>query len=100
MVAVSRKESPAPVNVRYCVRAELESMLRSGTVQDMRETDWINALVNLFNPSFVKVGVAAVFVCMLANDLSTTISNAESETEIEDPLVTLYSGEGEWSDWL
>ncbi len=100
MVAASRKEFPSPVDVRYGVRAELESMLRSETTHVEQETDWIQALVNLFNPGFVKIGVAAVFVCMLAIDVSTTLSSSEPEPEINDPLVTLYSGEGEWSDWL
>lgn len=100
MVAASRRESPSPVEVRYGVRAELESILRSGTAQLERETDWIHALVSLFNPGFVRIGVAAVFVCMLAIDVSTTVSSSEPEPAINDPLVTLYSGEGEWSDWL
>lgn len=100
MVAASRKESPPSLDVRYGVRAELESILRSGTAQLEREIDWIHALISLFNPGFVKIGVAAVFVCMLAIDVSTTLSSSEPEPAINDPLVTLYSGEGEWSDWL
>jgi hypothetical protein len=98
MVAASRKEVPSPVDVRHGVRAELESMLRTGTVTRSQGTDWINALVSLFNPGIVKLGLAAAFICMLAVDFS--ISTSDVETESDDPLVSLYSGEGEWSDWL
>ena len=98
MVAASRKEVPAAVDVRYGVRAELESMLKTGTVNGNQSTDWISALVNLFNPGIVKLGLAAAFVCMVAVEFSISTTNVEIESE--DPLVTLYSGEGEWSDWL
>ncbi|MDA0348500.1 MAG: hypothetical protein O3C20_13960 [Verrucomicrobia bacterium] len=98
MVAASRKEVPSPVDVRYGVRAQLERMLRKGRVFENQSTDWINALVSLFNPGIVKLGLAAAFVCMVAVEFS--ISTSEVETESEDPLVSLYSGEGEWSDWL
>jgi len=103
MVSASRNETPAPVDVRYSVRAELESLLRSGKAYEDQEPDWSQALVKLFNPGFVKLGVAAAFVCMLALDMTiVTGGDAEAESDYDDPLVTLYSdeGEAEWSDWL
>lgn len=100
MVTASRKEAPAPVDVRAGVRVELENTLRSPKNRREQETDWTGALIGLFSPGFVKLGVAAAFACMLALDLATTLDNTESETNYNDPLVTLYSGEGEWSDLL
>ena len=98
MVAASRQERPAPVDVRYAVRAELESWLRKpGRTEDL---DWTRALVQLFRPAIVRLGVATAFVCMLILAINTSISESETETEYNDPLVTLYSGEATWSDWL
>lgn len=98
MVAASRKERPSPVDVRYLVRAELESLMRNPRAND--DLDWTSALVNLFSPGFVKLGVAAALVCMLVLTATTSFTEAEIDAEYNDPLVTLYSGEAEWSDWL
>jgi hypothetical protein len=98
MVAASRQEIPAPVDVRYSVRAELESLLRNP--RPLEELDWTSALVNLFSPGFVRLGVAAAFLCMLVLAGNSSITITDTEFENDDPLVTLYSGEGEWSDWL
>ena len=98
MVAASRKEQPAPVDVRFAVRAELESWLRKSRIRE--DLDWTGALVKLFKPGFVKLGVAAAFVCMLLLAFNTSISETDTEVEYSDPLVTLYSGEATWSDWL
>ncbi len=96
LVSASRKESPAPVDVRYRVRVELEKILR---LPRKDEVDWVEALIKLFNPNLVKVGVAAALVSLL---LVTAVIPVENEgvLESEDPLITLFSGEGEWSDWL
>ena len=100
MVAASRQENPAPVDVRYSVRAELESLLRNP--RSPEELDWTSALVKLFSPGFVRVGVAAAFLCMLVLASTTSMTTADIESVSDDPLVTLYSSEGEWSDfdWL
>lgn len=102
MVAASRKEQPPFVDVRYAVRAELESLLRTGKISTVLELGWLDALFKLFRPGFVKLGVAAAFVGMLALALtiSTTSTDVEMESEYNDPLITLYSGEGKWFDWL
>ena len=96
LVSASRKESPAPVDVRYRVRVELEKVLR---LPRKDEVDWVEALINLFSPNLVKVGVAAALVSLL---LVTAVIPVENEgvPDAEDPLITLFSGEGEWSDWL
>ena len=100
MVAASRKERPSPVDVRYLVRAELESQLRSGSVGEDQEADWINALINLFNPGFVKLGVAAAFTCMLVLSGTPSAENVDLDPDYADPLANAYSGDAEWSDWL
>ncbi len=96
MVAASRNESPAPVDVRYGVRAGLERMLR---IPKTDELDWVDALINLFSPNLVKLGMGAALICMLT---VTAITPTETEAiaEFEDPLVTLYPDQTEWSDWL
>ena len=102
MVAASRNESPAPVDVRYAVRAVLESLLRSGKVRE--EADWSSDIIRLFNPGFVKLGVAAAFVGMLLIAGTSSVLDSEFESEYADPLVTLNAveaeTEAEWSDWL
>ncbi|MBC9868736.1 MAG: hypothetical protein F7B06_02790 [Opitutae bacterium] len=96
LVSASRKESPAPVDVRYRVRVELEKILR---LPRKDEVDWVEALINLFSPNLVKVGVAAALVSLLLVTAVVPVEN-EGVLESEDPLITLLSGEGEWSDWL
>lgn len=96
LVSASRKESPAPVDVRYRVRVELEKILR---IPRKDEVDWVEALITLFSPNPVKAGVAAALVSLLLVTAVTPVDN-EGALESEDPLITLFSGEGEWSDWL
>lgn len=98
MVAAGRKEKPALVDVRFSVRSALERMPRMG--MNNEDLDWIGALLNLFSSNFVKLSVAAAFLCMLAVDISTSLNDTEIQSENNDPLITLYSGEAEWSDWL
>lgn len=104
MVAASRKESPAPVDVRYAVRAVLESLLRKGQVREGDETDWTGDIIRLFNPGFVKLGVAAAFVAMLVLAGTTSVLDSEYDSDYADPLVTMNAvdveAEAEWSDWL
>ena len=63
------------------------------------ELDWVDALINLFSPNLVKLGMGAALICMLT---VTAITPTETEAiaEFEDPLVTLYPDQAEWSDWL
>ena len=96
LVAASRKESPAPVDVRYRVRVELEKIL-SVPLKD--EVDWVEALIHLFSPNLVKAGVAAALVSLLLVTAVVPVGN-EAVAESDDPLITFFSGEGEWSDWL
>ena len=96
LVAASRKESPVPVDVRHRVRVELEKIL---SVPRRDETDWVEALVNLFSPNLVKVGVAAAMISLLLVTTVIPLGN-EGVSESDDPLITLLSGEGEWADWL
>lgn len=97
LVSASRKESPAPVDVRYGVRVELEKILR---VPRKDEVDWVEVLINLFSPNLVKVGVAAALVSLLLVTAAVTPVEIEAVAESDDPLIILFSGEGEWSDWL
>lgn len=102
MVAGSRREEPPSVDVRYAVRAQLERRLRNGNILEAREPDWAGVLVRLFKPGFVKLGVAAAFVCMLVLAGTIVLPNYEAESQYGDPLVTLNAVEEEavWSDWL
>ncbi len=104
MVAASRKESPAPVDVRYAVRAMLESLLRSGKLREGVEADWTSDIIRLFNPGFVKLGVAAAFVGMLVLAGTNSVLESEYDSDYADPLVTMNSVEAEadteWSVWL
>ena len=102
MVVASRKETPGPVDVRYAVRAVLESLLRKGQIRE--ENDWTSDLIRLFNPGFVKFGVAAAFVAMLALAGKSSILDSEYDSDYADPLVTMNAvdveADAEWSDWL
>jgi hypothetical protein len=100
MVAASREESPPPVDVRYSVRAALESLVRNP--RPIEELDWSRALVKLFSPGFVRLGVAAAFLGMLVLAGTTAMTPKEVDADYDDPLVTLYSDAAgaEWSDWL
>ncbi|MCB1122421.1 MAG: hypothetical protein KJT03_12785 [Verrucomicrobiae bacterium] len=102
MVAASRREQPPVIDVRYAVRARLESLLRKGDLFDEVEPDWEAVLIRFFKPGFVKLGVATAFVCMLVLAGKTIIPDYEVESQYGDPLVTLNSAqeEAEWSDWL
>ncbi|MDG2166854.1 MAG: hypothetical protein P8L44_02880 [Opitutales bacterium] len=104
MVAASRNESPAPVDVRYAVRAMLESLLRSGNLREDAEADWTSDIIRLFNPGFVKLGVAAAFVGMLVLAGTNSVLDSEFDSDYADPLVTMNTveadAEAEWSDWL
>ncbi len=88
LVLASRKESPAPVDVRYRVRVELEKILR---LPRKDEVGWVEALINLFSPNLVKVGVAAALVSLL---LVTAVIPVENEgvLDSEDPLITPLFG--------
>lgn len=98
MVAASKQEQPAPVDVRYSVRAQLESLLRNPRSLD--ELDWTSALVKLFSPGFVRLGVVAAFLCMLVLAGTTSVTEADLDAEYADPLANAYSGDADWSDWL
>ena len=100
MVAASRKETPSPVDVRYSVRAELESLLRTDRVNEESDLDWTNALVRLFRPGFVKLGVGTAFACMLVLSGTSSATEADLDADYADPLANAYSGDAEWSDWL
>jgi len=104
MVSASRNESPATVDVRYAVRAELESLLRRGQVRKDVQADWTSDILRLFSPGFVKLGLAAAFVCMLVLAGTTSVLDSELDSDYADPLVTMNSveteSESEWSDWL
>ena len=82
----------------------LESLLRSGNLREDAEADWTSDIIRLFNPGFVKLGVAAAFVGMLVLAGTNSVLDSEFDSDYADPLVTMNTveadAEAEWSDWL